>query len=217
MIVSCTGRIVTEQRILTPGPLTPGQLAAEVQRLTSSPAEWVARVRLDPEGRWYERIHMTDDYEVWLISWLPGQSTGFHDHGGSAGAFGVVWGALDESVADAPRQAGTRATPVRGNPGGRGRRARLRPALRARRAELRRPARSRSACTPTRPRYPSMTRYNLTSRRPRGGRNGRGGRLVTGRPRRGALDRRDPGGRARPSRPGDPGRGVRRAVRGRRR
>ena len=91
--------IITEQRILTPGQLTPGQLAAEVQRLTSSPAEWVARVRLDPEGRWYERIHMTDDFEVWLISWLPGQSTGFHDHGVSAGAFGVVWGALDESVA----------------------------------------------------------------------------------------------------------------------
>jgi predicted metal-dependent enzyme (double-stranded beta helix superfamily) len=102
--------IITEQRILTPGPLTPGQLAAEVQRLTSSPAEWVARVRLDPEGRWYERIHMTDDFEVWLISWLPGQSTGFHDHGVSAGAFGVVWGALDESVvtrrAAAPKHGG---------------------------------------------------------------------------------------------------------------
>ena len=103
--------IITEQRILTPGPLTPGQLAAEVQRLTSSPAEWVARVRLDPEGRWYERIHMTDDFEVWLISWLPGQSTGFHDHGASAGAFGVVWGALDESVATR-RGSATRATRV---------------------------------------------------------------------------------------------------------
>ncbi|HEX4093964.1 MAG TPA: cysteine dioxygenase family protein [Trebonia sp.] len=94
--------IITEQRILPSGRLTPGQLAAEVQRLTSSPAEWVARVRLDPEGRWYERIHMTDDYEVWLISWLPGQSTGFHDHGVSAGAFGVVWGALEESVPTRP-------------------------------------------------------------------------------------------------------------------
>jgi predicted metal-dependent enzyme (double-stranded beta helix superfamily) len=91
--------IITEQSIVTPGQLTPTQLAAEVQRLTSSPAEWVARVRLDPEGRWYERISMTDDFEVWLISWLPGQSTGFHDHGLSAGAFGVVWGALDESTA----------------------------------------------------------------------------------------------------------------------
>ena len=84
---------VTEQRTLSPK-----QLAAEVGRLTSTPAEWVARVRLDPEGRWYERMHTTDGYEVWLISWLPGQSTGFHDHGSSAGAFGVVWGALDECV-----------------------------------------------------------------------------------------------------------------------
>jgi predicted metal-dependent enzyme (double-stranded beta helix superfamily) len=83
----------TEQRILTPR-----QLAAEVRRLTSSPAEWVARVRLDPEGRWYEQIRVDDALELWLISWLPGQSTGFHDHGGANGAFGVVWGALDEHV-----------------------------------------------------------------------------------------------------------------------
>ncbi len=81
----------TDQRILTPQ-----ELADEVRRLTSAPAEWVARVRLDPEGRWYEQIHMGDSYELWLISWLPGQSTGFHDHGGANGAFGVVWGQLDE-------------------------------------------------------------------------------------------------------------------------
>jgi predicted metal-dependent enzyme (double-stranded beta helix superfamily) len=31
-----------------------------------------------------------------VISWLPGQATGFHDHGGSAGAFAVVWGTLVE-------------------------------------------------------------------------------------------------------------------------
>jgi predicted metal-dependent enzyme (double-stranded beta helix superfamily) len=78
--------------------LTPLQLAAEVRRLTSAPAEWVARVRLDAEGRWYEQIRMNDAYELWLISWLPGQSTGFHDHGGANGAFGVVWGQLDEHV-----------------------------------------------------------------------------------------------------------------------
>jgi hypothetical membrane protein len=35
-------------------------------------------------------------HEVWVISWLPGQATGFHDHGGSAGAFAVVWGTLME-------------------------------------------------------------------------------------------------------------------------
>jgi predicted metal-dependent enzyme (double-stranded beta helix superfamily) len=78
--------------------LTPQQLAAEVRRLTSVPAEWVARVRLDPEGRWYEQIRVNDSCELWLISWLPGQSTGFHDHGGANGAFGVVWGELDEQM-----------------------------------------------------------------------------------------------------------------------
>jgi predicted metal-dependent enzyme (double-stranded beta helix superfamily) len=78
--------------------LTPQQLAAKVRHLTAAPAGWVARVRLDPEGRWYEQIHMDDAYELWLISWLPGQSTGFHDHGGANGAFGVVWGELDEHV-----------------------------------------------------------------------------------------------------------------------
>jgi predicted metal-dependent enzyme (double-stranded beta helix superfamily) len=93
-------RDATEQRILGPR-----ELAAEVRRLTATPAEWVARVRLDPEGRWYERIHGDDGYEMWLISWLPGQSTGFHDHGGSAGAFGVVWGSLDECVV--PRGGGS--------------------------------------------------------------------------------------------------------------
>jgi len=82
--------------------------------MTATPAEWVARVRLDPEGRWYERIVAGDCYEVWLISWLPGHSTGFHDHGGSAGAFGVVWGALDECVV--PRS-GKRALVSRVNSG----------------------------------------------------------------------------------------------------
>jgi predicted metal-dependent enzyme (double-stranded beta helix superfamily) len=92
--------------------LTPQQLAAEVRRLISVPAEWVARVRLDPEGRWYEQIRVNDSCELWLISWLPGQSTGFHDHGGANGAFGVVWGELDEQMA-ARDPAGSVGTAVR--------------------------------------------------------------------------------------------------------
>ena len=72
------------------------QLAGVVRRLATDPADWLGRVRLNPEGRWYERIHLDDSHEVWVISWLPGQATGFHDHGGSAGAFAVVWGTLVE-------------------------------------------------------------------------------------------------------------------------
>jgi predicted metal-dependent enzyme (double-stranded beta helix superfamily) len=79
------------------GPLLGArQLAHVVRRLAANPAEWLTRVRLNPSGRWYERIHLDDSHEVWVISWLPGQATGFHDHGGSAGAFAVVWGTLVE-------------------------------------------------------------------------------------------------------------------------
>ena len=72
------------------------QLAGVVRRLAASPAEWLTRVRLNPARRWYEQIHLDDSHEVWVISWLPGQATGFHDHGGSAGAFTVVLGTLME-------------------------------------------------------------------------------------------------------------------------
>lgn len=72
------------------------QLAEVVRRVATSQAEWLTRVRLNPAGRWYERIHLDDTHEVWVISWLPGQGTGFHDHGGSAGAFTVVLGTLME-------------------------------------------------------------------------------------------------------------------------
>src|ERR1700744_4556491 len=71
---------------IIPATLTPPPLAEEVRKLAATPREWMARVRLGTEGRWYERIHVDGQYEVWLISWLPGQATGFHDHGGSAGA-----------------------------------------------------------------------------------------------------------------------------------
>jgi predicted metal-dependent enzyme (double-stranded beta helix superfamily) len=83
--------------------LSSGELEALVLRIARRPAEWITKVRLDAEGRWYERIHLSGGHEVWLISWLPGQSTGFHDHGGSAGAFAVVWGELMESRVGAAR------------------------------------------------------------------------------------------------------------------
>jgi hypothetical protein len=76
--------------------LSARQLGDLVRRLAASPAEWATRVRLNPARRWYEQIHLDDSHEVWVISWLPGQETGFHDHGGSAGAFALVWGTLVE-------------------------------------------------------------------------------------------------------------------------
>jgi predicted metal-dependent enzyme (double-stranded beta helix superfamily) len=94
--------VSTTIRSTAPASVRPGrlsgarQLADVVRCLAGNPAGWAGRVRLNPEGRWYERIHLDDSHEVWVISWLPGQATGFHDHGGSAGAFAVVWGTLME-------------------------------------------------------------------------------------------------------------------------
>jgi predicted metal-dependent enzyme (double-stranded beta helix superfamily) len=86
----------TSPASVQPGLLGARQLGDVVRSLAANPAEWLSRVRLNPAGRWYERIHLDDSHEVWVISWLPGQGTGFHDHGGSAGAFAVVWGTLTE-------------------------------------------------------------------------------------------------------------------------
>ncbi|MFA1547728.1 cysteine dioxygenase family protein [Actinomadura chokoriensis] len=72
-------------------------LASAAAELAEHCDEWLPRVRLSPEGRWYERLHRDGDREIWLISWLPGQSTGLHDHGGSRGAFAVALGALEEA------------------------------------------------------------------------------------------------------------------------
>lgn len=74
---------------------TPGELAHIVSQFASS-SGWMDRVRLCIERRWYERLYYGPDHDIWVISWMPGQSTGFHDHGESAGAFLVATGVLEE-------------------------------------------------------------------------------------------------------------------------
>ena len=78
------------------GRLAVAELTDRARVLAGRPDEWLSRVRLSAEGRWYERVHRDDSHEIWLISWLPGQATGFHDHGESAGAFAVALGGLEE-------------------------------------------------------------------------------------------------------------------------
>lgn len=85
-------------------PLTPNALRAIVRELAERPDQWIHHVRLSTDERWYRRLVADDDHEVWLISWLPGQSTGFHDHGGSRGAFTVALGELEELSLGGPDQ-----------------------------------------------------------------------------------------------------------------
>ncbi|MFG3051996.1 cysteine dioxygenase [Kitasatospora sp. NPDC048239] len=87
-----------------PAPLAPGALREIVRGLAEQPEQWIHHVRLSMEERWYRRLAADQDHEVWLISWLPGQSTGFHDHGGSRGAFTVALGELEELSLGGPEQ-----------------------------------------------------------------------------------------------------------------
>ncbi|MGY1639437.1 cysteine dioxygenase [Geodermatophilus sp. SYSU D00742] len=90
--------------------------AALAAALAAAEHRWSALVEYRAESRW---THLLDPglaadaldpslhpelavAQVWLLSWLPGQGTGRHDHGGSAGAFAVVRGSLDEEVAALP-------------------------------------------------------------------------------------------------------------------
>lgn len=53
-------------------------------------------LRFDAEQRWWARLALADGVELWLLSWLPGQATRPHDHGGAAGSFTVLQGELAE-------------------------------------------------------------------------------------------------------------------------
>lgn len=57
---------------------------------------WAGRHAEPLVERSYELLELTDDVEVWVIHWPTGGHLQLHDHGGSAGAFWVVGGSLEE-------------------------------------------------------------------------------------------------------------------------
>ncbi len=79
--------------------VSPTQLATLVRATAAARDQWRPVVRFTPRRRWFHRLGLTDDYETWLLTWLPGQRTGFHDHGGASGAFAVAQGDLRETLA----------------------------------------------------------------------------------------------------------------------
>jgi predicted metal-dependent enzyme (double-stranded beta helix superfamily) len=74
-------------------------LVETVTRLATQTALWEPLVDYDPVSRYYVRLAATGQYEAWLLTWVPGQGTDWHDHGGSAGAFATVRGTLTEEHA----------------------------------------------------------------------------------------------------------------------
>ncbi|HEU5469047.1 MAG TPA: cysteine dioxygenase family protein [Actinophytocola sp.] len=85
----------------TPASAHPALIAMELAADTES---WRHLLRFHTRSRFVTLVERTEAQEIWLMTWLPGQGTDPHNHGGATGAFTVVAGLLTEHVA---RGAGT--------------------------------------------------------------------------------------------------------------
>jgi predicted metal-dependent enzyme (double-stranded beta helix superfamily) len=90
--------------------LTSRELVRLVERIAGTPSLWRPQVRRPDNERWWARLRGDSQLDVWLLTWLPGQSTDLHDHGSSAAAFTVVTGRLAEVRAV---ESGARSTVTR--------------------------------------------------------------------------------------------------------
>ncbi|HEV7826438.1 MAG TPA: cysteine dioxygenase family protein [Mycobacteriales bacterium] len=90
-----------EPYLLLPSALTATALSRLAADLAADPRLWRDRLRWTEDERWHAHLRSTPLYDVWLLSWTPGQATELHDHGGSSGAFSVLTGTLRETLAAA--------------------------------------------------------------------------------------------------------------------
>jgi predicted metal-dependent enzyme (double-stranded beta helix superfamily) len=67
-----------------------------VSGIAADPAAWRPLVNLDADHRHYAQLWRDDRLDVWVISWMNGHDTGFHDHDLSNGAVAIVEGELVE-------------------------------------------------------------------------------------------------------------------------
>jgi Cysteine dioxygenase type I len=69
--------------------LTPTELLGVAHGLAVQHDLWHPHVRHDPLQRTYHEVAREERFSAWLICWMPGHDTGFHDHDG-AGGVGLV-------------------------------------------------------------------------------------------------------------------------------
>lgn len=73
--------------------------ARAVARLLAEHREiWAAHVRFDPVAPHHTTVWADDRWEARLGAWLPGQSSGTHEHVGRPGALLVLQGRLAETT-----------------------------------------------------------------------------------------------------------------------
>ncbi|MEU0664580.1 cysteine dioxygenase family protein [Streptomyces lavendulocolor] len=93
------GDILAVQHLLQPAkehPSTVAEFVGLARAIAADRSQWAHLVEYDATTRWYHRLRTGPGYEVWLLSWVPGQGTGMHDHGESSGVLTVLGGELTE-------------------------------------------------------------------------------------------------------------------------
>jgi predicted metal-dependent enzyme (double-stranded beta helix superfamily) len=65
-------------------------------RLVEEESLWRRYARHDEQTRFYQQLYRDPNLDIWLICWVDGQSTGYHDHDRSSGAVCVADGTLYE-------------------------------------------------------------------------------------------------------------------------
>lgn len=97
--VEIAGDLFAVTHLLPPAsthPSTIAGFAGLARDIAADQDSWAPLVRYDAASRWYHRLRTGPGYEVWLLSWLPGQRSGAHSHGGSSGVLTVFEGELNE-------------------------------------------------------------------------------------------------------------------------
>ncbi len=76
--------------------LSEQELATLVRNLAADEETWRPLVQFSADHRGYRQLARTDHVDIWILGWLEGQDTGFHDHDVSAAAIAVVEGSVVE-------------------------------------------------------------------------------------------------------------------------
>jgi Cysteine dioxygenase type I len=76
--------------------LAPDELGRLAHALRAEEELWRPLVRHDETERYYAQLYRDPNVDIWLICWLDGQATGYHDHDRSGGGVVVCDGVLNE-------------------------------------------------------------------------------------------------------------------------
>ncbi len=87
--------------------LSVDELATVVRAIHQDESMWRPLVVTDPERRRYRLLYEDDRVDIWVLSWMPGQGTGFHDHGVSGVALCSCEGTVVERQMVLPQGSST--------------------------------------------------------------------------------------------------------------